>query len=166
MLRRVRCIPISALAACGLALSACGGSDAPSSAPAGQSSAPTRPSSHPTRPANPGQADAPRPRAEVTADAPPSHCPPELSNCSTASGRIIYIEAVDPDGDGDAHFILASTDSITAPGLSIIDISKDLRPNRLPPLGTSVSAAGPVYPGHLGQHQIQAFELHIAGRKP
>ena len=44
--------------------------------------------------------------------------PAELSNCRSASGRIIYVERVDPDGDGDAHFVLVSREAITGPGLS------------------------------------------------
>lgn len=94
--------------------------------------------------------------------AAPAHCPTHASNCATATGRILYIESYDSDGDGDAHFVLASGDSITGPGLAVIDIRVGLRPHPLPRLGTSVSAAGPVYPGTFGQHQIQAEVLHIA----
>jgi hypothetical protein len=75
---------------------------------------------------------------------------------------VIYVEAHDPDGDGDAHFVLASRDSVTAPGISVIDVEKALRPDRLPAVGTGVSAAGPVFPGSYGQHQIQAIEVHVA----
>ena len=91
-----------------------------------------------------------------------SRCPPELSNCRTASGRIIYVERVDPDGDGDAHFVLVSDDDITAPGLSVIDVKKSLRPHPLPTRGDRISAAGPVYRGSYGQRQIEAIELHVA----
>ena len=75
----------------------------------------------------------------------PSHCPADLGNCATASGRIVYVERVDPDGDGDAHFVVASRDSITLPGP-----------------GDRISAAGPVYRGSYGQRQIEAIELHVA----
>ena len=92
----------------------------------------------------------------------PSHCPPQLSNCRTASGRIAYGERVDPDGDGDAHFVLISHQSITLPGLSVIDVEKSLRPHPLPGPGDRLSAAGPVYRGSYGQRQIQAIELHVA----
>jgi hypothetical protein len=91
-----------------------------------------------------------------------AHCPPDLSNCKTASGRIIYVERVDPDGDGDAHFVLSSRQSITLPGVSVIDVEKSLRPHPLPVEGDRVSAAGPVYRGSFGQSQIQAIELHVA----
>jgi hypothetical protein len=88
-------------------------------------------------------------------------CPPELSNCRTASGRIVYVERVDPDGDGDAHFVLASRHSITFPGISVIDVRKDLRPHPLPGRGDELSAAGPVFRGSYGQRQIQAIEVRV-----
>jgi hypothetical protein len=93
----------------------------------------------------------------------PSHCPPAAAaNCKAVSGQIIYVEAVDPDGDGDAHFVLTSRQSITLPGLSVIDVEKSLRPHPLPGPGDRISAAGPVYRGSYGQKQIQALELHVA----
>jgi hypothetical protein len=58
--------------------------------------------------------------------------------------------------------VLASSDSVTTPGISVIDVEKALRPNPLPATGVSVSAAGPVLPGSYGQHQIQAIEVHVA----
>jgi hypothetical protein len=93
---------------------------------------------------------------------PASHCPPASANCKTASGQIIYVERVDPDGDGDAHFVLTSRQSITLPGISVIDVEKSVRPDPLPVEGDWVSAAGPVYRGSYGQSQIQATELHVA----
>jgi hypothetical protein len=99
-------------------------------------------------------------RADPTPPVEPARCPAEVPGCRTASGRIIYVEAVDPDGDGDAHFVLASREGISAPGVSIIDVERDLRPHPLPRVGDQVSAAGPVYPGSYGQHQIQAVVLH------
>ena len=89
-------------------------------------------------------------------------CPAGLDGCRAASGRVIYVEAVDPDGDGDAHFVLASSDGVSAPGVSIIDVARDLRPHPLPGVGDEVSAAGPVYPGSYGQRQIQAVVVHTA----
>ena len=88
-----------------------------------------------------------------------AHCAPDAGNCAAVTGRVVYVEAVDPDGDGDAHYILAGGD-VTAPGISIIDVGVDLRPARLPRLGDLVSAAGPVYPGSHGQKQIEAVEVH------
>ena len=59
--------------------------------------------------------------------------------------------------------MLASEDSVTAPGLAVIDVERGLRPHPLPGPGDRVSAAGPVYRGSYGQRQIQADELHVAG---
>ena len=57
-----------------------------------------------------------------------------------------------------------SDESITAPGLSIIDVRKDLRPHPLPGPGALIAAAGPVFPGSAGQMQIQSEEVRVAGR--
>jgi hypothetical protein len=89
-------------------------------------------------------------------------CPPDAGNCRVASGRVLYVERVDPDGDGDAHFVLASRDSITGPGISVVDVKRSLRPSPLPGPGDRLSAAGPVYRGSYGQRQIEAIELHVA----
>jgi hypothetical protein len=92
----------------------------------------------------------------------PATCPPHAGNCRSASGRVLYVERVDPDGDGDAHFVLASRQSITGPGISVIDVKRSLRPSPLPGRGDRMSAAGPVYSGSYGQRQIEAVELHVA----
>ena len=88
-------------------------------------------------------------------------CPRDAANCSSARGTILYIEAKDPDGDGDAHLVLTSTESITGPGLTVVDVEKSLRPHPLPRVGDRVSAAGPVYRGSHGQRQIQATRLRV-----
>jgi len=107
-----------------------------------------------------GEHTVPDPPRQI-ASAREASCPPKLANCRTASGRIIYVERVDPDGDGDAHFILASRASITAPGLSVVDVKRSLRHHPLPSPGDRLSAAGPVYQGSYGQRQIEAIELHV-----
>jgi hypothetical protein len=104
----------------------------------------------------------PSPRAQRLEAA---RCPPDLGNCKTADGRIVYVERVDPDGDGDAHFVLSSDEAITLPGVSVIDVKKSLRPRPLPGVGDRISAAGPVYRGSFGQKQIEAIELHVARRR-
>ncbi len=93
---------------------------------------------------------------------PKSTCPADLTNCVVASGRVIYVEKVDPDGDGDAHFVTASSDSVTATGLTIFDVRSDLRPDPLPGVGDLVGGAGPVFPGSRGQKQIEVIEFHVA----
>jgi hypothetical protein len=103
--------------------------------------------------------------ADQQASAPqlrPPPCPAAAANCERASGQIIYVERIDPDGDGDAHFVLISDESITAPGISVIDVRADLRPRPLPGPGDMLAASGPVYEGHLGQLQIQADAVRVA----
>jgi hypothetical protein len=97
--------------------------------------------------------------AAIALGASPPVCDPGLANCATASGRILYVERVDPDSDGDAHFVLLGDDDITAPGISVIDVERDLRPHPLPGPGDLLAAAGPVYPGSYGQRQIQATDV-------
>ena len=94
----------------------------------------------------------------------PSRCPPELSSCRTTDGWITFVERVDPDGDGDVHFVIVDSQGITLPGLTAIDVGKGLRPHPLPDIGDLISAAGPVQTGSYGQSQIHALELHVAER--
>jgi hypothetical protein len=72
------------------------------------------------------------------------------------------VERVDPDGDGDAHFVLASPDGITAPGISVVDVRRDLRPKPLPGPGDRLSAAGLVQRGSYRQRQIEAVAVAVA----
>jgi hypothetical protein len=93
----------------------------------------------------------------------PSHCPRGLSGCRATEGRIVYLERVDPDGDGDAHFVVTDSQGITLPDLTVIDVRKGLRPDPLPGPGDLVSAAGPVQTGSYGESEVHALELHVAG---
>jgi hypothetical protein len=115
-------------------------------------------------PAPPAPAGSEEPRVEQRVPLERAHCPADLPGCRTASGRIIYVERVDADGDGDAHFILISRDSITAPGISTVDVKRSLRPRPLPGPGDRLSAAGQVFRGRFGQRQIEAVDLHVARR--
>ncbi len=92
----------------------------------------------------------------------PARCPADVTGCRVATGRIIYVERVDPDGDGDTHFVLASRASITAPGISAVDVRRGLRPKPLPDVGDRLSAAGPVQTGSYGQRQVHAVRLRVA----
>jgi hypothetical protein len=106
---------------------------------------------------------SPRAREQpAAARVAPSHCPPGLPSCRITEGRIIYVERVDPDGDGDAHFVVADPQGISFRGLTAIDVRKGLRPRPLPGPGDLISAAGPVQTGSYGQSQIHALELHTA----
>jgi hypothetical protein len=100
-----------------------------------------------------------KPKVQVEA----SHCPGGHPSCRSAAGEIIYVERVDPDGDGDAHFVLRDPQGITLSGITVIDVRKDLRPHPLPGIGDTISAAGPVQIGSYGQEQIHALEVHVAG---
>jgi hypothetical protein len=91
-----------------------------------------------------------------------ARCPPDAVNCESATGPILYVERVDPDGDGDAHFVIAGDDDITGLGTSVIDVGAELRPRPLPGPGDVISAAGPVYRGSYGQRQIEADVLRVA----
>ena len=91
----------------------------------------------------------------------PVHCPPEVPSCRVAEGRIVYVERIDPDGDGDAHFVILDPPGITLPGLTAIDVPRDLRPHPLPGPGALISAAGPVQTGSYGQRQVHALELQV-----
>jgi len=105
----------------------------------------------------------PAPEAEGAPETvTPSHCPPGHPACRSAAGRIVYVERVDPDGDGDAHFVILDSQGITLPGLTAIDVRRGLRPHPLPGPGDLVSAAGPVQTGSYGQSQIHALEVHVA----
>jgi hypothetical protein len=106
------------------------------------------------------ESDTPDPADAVA----PARCPPGLPSCRAVEGRIVYVERVDPDGDGDAHFVIADPQGITLPGLTAVDVRPGLRPDPLPGPGDLVSAAGPVQTGSYGQSQIHALELHVAGR--
>jgi hypothetical protein len=89
-----------------------------------------------------------------------SHCPAGVPGCRSVRGRVVYVESVDPDGDGDLHVVLAAGD-VTLPGLTSVDVAPALRPARDPRVGDEVSAAGPVQRGSIGQSQIHALELHV-----
>ena len=72
-----------------------------------------------------------------------------------------YVERVDPDGDGDAHFVLLDSEGVTAPGITVVDVAAELRPRPLPDPGDTLSAAGPVFPGSYGQRQIEADVIRV-----
>ena len=111
-----------------------------------------------TRETPPRQRDAPPARIE------PVRCEPGAANCRAATGSVLYIESVDPDGDGDLHVVLASRQSVSAPGITIVDVKPALRPRRDPRAGDLVAAAGPVYRGSYGQRQIEATAARFRRR--
>ena len=74
---------------------------------------------------------------------------------------MIYVESVDPDGDGDLHVVLEDPGSLTLPGVTAVDVAIDLRPKRDPRIGDRASAAGPLEKGSYGQSQIHALEFNV-----
>jgi hypothetical protein len=148
---RAAALSIACLA---LAFAAGCGSDRGAGETAAEQSRASAPQNERSQP--PPPAEDPSPRVE------PSRCPGGVPECRTTEGRIVYVERVDPDGDGDAHFVVADPQGITLPGLTAIDVRKGLRPQPLPGPGDLISAAGPVQTGSYGQSQIHALELHVA----
>ena len=118
-------------------------------------------------PAEPRRA-TPTPTAEPRAPTPAREvrraaCPDDVAGCRAVRGTVVYVESVDPDGDGDLH-VVVDGGSITLPGMTAIDIAPELRPQRDPRPGDRVSAAGPVQTGSHGQSQIHALVLHVERR--
>jgi hypothetical protein len=90
-----------------------------------------------------------------------ARCPGSLRGCRSALGRVVLVESVDPDGDGDLHVVLAGRDGVTAPGFTAVDVRRGLRPRRDPRVGQLATAAGQVQRGSYGQHQIHALSFRL-----
>jgi len=90
-----------------------------------------------------------------------ARCPQRLRGCRTAIGRVVLVESVDPDGDGDLHVVLLGRDGITAPGFTAVDVRRGLRPRRDPRVGQLATAAGQVQRGSYGQRQIHAVSFRV-----
>jgi hypothetical protein len=130
----------AAVALAAAALAGCGG-------------APERPRSSATP--TPDATPTATPQAERALERP--RCRAEVPGCRAVSGRIVYVERVDPDGDGDLHVVVTDRGGVTLRGLTAIDVSKDLRPRRDPRVGERAAAMGPVQTGSYGQSQIHAL---------
>ena len=102
--------------------------------------------------------------AAAPAPLKPVTCPPDAGEgCRAVTGRIVYVERVDPDGDGDLH-VIVSGGSISLPGLTAIDVRPGLRPPKDPRIGDRASGAGPVQTGSYGQQQIHALRFRVQRR--
>jgi hypothetical protein len=118
-----------------------------------------------TAPAEPRRAlpaeptPAPTPRRDVRK----ASCPEGVPDCRAVRGTVVFVERVDPDGDGDLH-VVVDAGGITLPGMTAIDVAPELRPSRDPRIGDRVSAAGPVQPGSFGQKQIHALVFRTQRR--
>jgi hypothetical protein len=93
--------------------------------------------------------------------APVAHCPSGLAGCRSVRGLVAYVQAVDPDGDGDAHLALLDRRSLTYPGIAVIKLTREMRPRRLPRAGDEVAAAGPVQKSSDGSPEIRATVLDV-----
>lgn len=153
-------LPAAVFSALALVAGGCGSDDEePQRVPAGEAQGANAETGGQS--AGPGAGEAAGGSGKSPSLTPPP-CPADASNCAEASGQIIYVERVDPDGDGDAHFVLLSSESITGPGLSVIDVRPELRPSPLPRPGEQLAASGPVLRGSYGQKQIQADAIRVA----
>jgi hypothetical protein len=122
-------------------------------------------SDSPSPTASPETDSEPREREDHPEDrqaSRPARCPSSATNCRVATGRVVYVERVDPDGDGDLHVVILDASSLSAPGVTVLDVSRELRPDRDPVVGDLVTGAGPVYRGSYGQRQIQVTVFRAA----
>jgi hypothetical protein len=112
-------------------------------------------------PASGAQAQRAAPAAAAAATLKRATCPSDLRGCRSAIGRVVLVESVDPDGDGDLHVVVVGRDSVTAPGFTAVDVRRGLRPRRDPKVGQLVTAAGQVQRGSYGQRQIHAVSFRV-----
>jgi hypothetical protein len=91
-------------------------------------------------------------------------CPERIAGCRRVRGRAIHVERVDPDGDGDMHVVIVSRQSVTAPGVTVIKVSREKRPDHIPSVGDAVAAAGPTEKGAHGENEIKAVALRVLPR--
>jgi hypothetical protein len=117
-----------------------------------------------TAPAEPRRPVAAEPSATpAPRDVRKARCPAGVAGCRAVRGTVVYVERVDPDGDGDLHVVL-DAGSVTLAGMTAVDVARELRPRRDPRVGDRVSAAGPVQTGSYGQSQIHALEFRVRRR--
>jgi hypothetical protein len=87
--------------------------------------------------------------------------PSDNPQCREAAGRVLYVEAVDPDGDGAMHLVLASRQSRTWPGVTVLAIPRAERPSSPPHFGQWVSAVGLPNIGSHGEATLNALRFEI-----
>jgi hypothetical protein len=88
-------------------------------------------------------------------------CRQGLGVCREISGRVLYVEEQDPDGDGDVHLVLLSRDSLTRTYISVLKLERDERPADLPGFGRWVGATGRPYIGAGGERNLDVGRLLV-----
>jgi hypothetical protein len=74
--------------------------------------------------------------------------------CRAVSGRVLAVHRYDEDGDGDLHLLLASRQSVTRPGLSLVKFARRRRPAHVPGFGDWVTVLGVVVEGSHGEDEV------------
>ena len=88
-------------------------------------------------------------------------CAPAARSCTEISGRVLYVQERDPDGDGDVHLVLLSHDSLTRRYISVVKLSRSERPEELPGFGRWVAATGRIYLGEGGERNLDVQRLVV-----
>jgi hypothetical protein len=79
----------------------------------------------------------------------------EATACVRVSGRVVWLERHDTDGDGDRHVIL-----ISRLHPRIVKLDHRLRVGDLPRIGSRVEAAGWMIVGASGRREVDALFYH------
>lgn len=79
--------------------------------------------------------------------------------CEHVSGRVVWIQKQDPDGDGDRHVLIAGHYR-----LRIVKLAASMPIPRLPRVGTRVDAVGWLMRGGSGHEEINAQRVSWGGR--
>jgi hypothetical protein len=88
--------------------------------------------------------------------------PTDWSPCREVDGRVVYIQRVDPDGDGDLHVLLLSRQSVTGPWLTLLKVPDKLRTGMDPGIGRWVRATGHLYTAEHGETSIGVARWAVA----
>src|SRR4051794_35578157 len=91
---------------------------------------------------------------------PPLHCTQWIKvRCHHVSGRVLYVDRSDSDGDGDVHLFLSSRASVPGPGMSVAKTPREARPASIPGFGDWVEALGYVYRGDHGERLLDGVRV-------